>query len=183
MTVDISALLNLPETPEDVPSYLQQAIPALVQAIQENGHDHKFWPRWRVHKNDVDDQNNIGTSEVVVTWSTADFDEGANVNLSSTYDFTVPTGADGIYVFSAAVRFAQNADNDQLVVGIAVDGSIIGQISHILDGANTTSIPIPLILKLAVGAKVDVRARNTGTTTSDIKGGTIQSWFSGCRIA
>ena len=155
---------------------------ATQKILTGGGFDSAFWPRWSVHKNGTT-QDDLGSSDELVTWSTAVFDEGASIDLASTYDFTVPAGASGIYLICSSLRWKDMADTNECRVSIYVDAVIKSQVGIRSPGTARYNTSISQILKLTALEKVDIRGSNSSITTSDVIGTAAETWWTGCRIA
>lgn len=160
---------------------IRSLLDGIIEVIKR---DSAIWPRWSVHKNGTD-QGSVGTATEIVTWSTAEFDKGANIDLASTFDFTVPTGADGIYDINAALMF-DSADQDTLILDIMINrgaGNVLGRRSiGRASGVGLGGKQVQGKFDLIAGDKVLIFAADN-TVADTISGQTYETYFEGARIA
>jgi len=116
------------------------------------------------------------------------------IDTDSAFDgttFTVPSGKAGKYFFYTRIRF-QKHSLSQYVIAIRVNGSEVAK-RYIYSGNQTTgnfpevqyfSYDISAVQTLAVGDYVEVYAKadHTGSDTTTLNSGSVQTEFSGYRL-
>jgi hypothetical protein len=129
-------------------------------------------------------------TDTKVDFDTEDFDTDSAYDVSNK-KFTVPSGEGGKYFFYTRIRF-QKAGLSQYVLAIRVNNSEVAK-RYIYSGNQTTanfpevqyfSYDISAIQTLSAGDYVEVfaKADHTGSDTTPLNSGTIQTEFSGYKL-
>jgi hypothetical protein len=118
-----------------------------------------------------------------VQLSSETHDPNGDFDPSSDYDYTVPTGQDGVYVISGGVALDTPVDGAICFIAIYVNGSPVTKAYENTGGAGGIGMSISDIYDLDAGDLVTLHVRHSSSGTITVTGTTDQTHLAIQRIA
>ena len=118
-----------------------------------------------------------------VQLSSETYDPNGDFDSSSDYDYTVPTGQDGVYVISGGIALDTPADAAVCFIAIYVNGSPVTKTYENTGGANGYGTIISDICDLDAGDLVTLYVRHASSGTITTTGTTDMTHLAIQRIA
>ena len=136
------------------------------------------WPSFSVHRNGTEQSNITGTDQV--EYNTEVFDTNSDYDTSA-FRFT-PTVA-GKYLLCAVVRWKDVVAGEILQLTVNKGATPYKQVTTKAQGTSDETLMVVVVVDAnAAGDYFEVFAANTSRDTSDIKGETTNTYWTGCRV-
>lgn len=134
--------------------------------------------RFHVHKNGTD-QGSVGTGETLITWGTASYNVGSDLDLTTEL-YTAPRP--GLYQFGVGIQFNSVPDQESVVFYLKKNGStwkVLGRHS----ASGTLSIQASTVVEgeLAAGDTIGLYAQTT-TASRTVEGDATHTYFWGREV-
>jgi len=138
----------------------------------------KNTPNFSVYRSSNQTIANATTTTVI--WDTKLFDTASAYN-TSTGEFTVPSGQDGKYFFTAQVQWDTTADFDSTLIEIRKNGTVM-MYGDVNPNRYYNTISVNSLLELAVSDVVTIRVNQQSGGSIDIAGQNYRCYFTGYKL-
>lgn len=129
-------------------------------------------------------QTIANTTFIKVEFNTETTDTGGDFDSTTGYDFTVPTGKAGWYIFTTQLRVQPIADGSFVLLNLYKDGASLKRMGADIVGSTSSNVRVngSAIVKLAAGDVITIYIFHNSGGNEDIIGGADESWFSGAYL-